>query len=107
MPALPYEIAHINFSSKSEAEARQELAKAKEQLLRESEVEGSNGCQETTKTPIVGWHTDSYPFVCVLMMSNVDDMIGGETAIRKVNGEVIKVRGPSQVCYTSQPRYCC
>lgn len=97
VPALPYEIAHINFSSKTEVEAQQELVKAKEQMRRYPEDKDISGCQDVVETPIVGWHTDSYPFVCVLMMSNVREMVGGETAVRKVNGEVIKVRGPSQV----------
>ena len=46
---------------------------------------------------IVGWHRDSYPFVCVLMMSDTTGMIGGETALRTGNGEIKKVRGPQKV----------
>ncbi|EIM89341.1 uncharacterized protein STEHIDRAFT_94494 [Stereum hirsutum FP-91666 SS1] len=43
---------------------------------------------------VVGWHYDSYPFVCVLMLSDVSNMIGGETAVRRGDGGVTKVRGP-------------
>ncbi len=46
---------------------------------------------------IVGWHRDSYPFVCVLMMSDTTNMVGGETALRTGTGEIRKVRGPSKV----------
>ncbi|EGU83298.1 hypothetical protein FOXB_06149 [Fusarium oxysporum f. sp. conglutinans Fo5176] len=41
------------------------------------------------------WHYDSFPFVCVTMLSDCSDMKGGETAVLKGDGEVLKVRGPS------------
>jgi hypothetical protein len=46
---------------------------------------------------IVGWHRDSYPFVCVLMMSDTTGMVGGETALRTGTDEIKKVRGPQKV----------
>ncbi|KAF5639079.1 2OG oxygenase superfamily [Fusarium sp. NRRL 52700] len=45
----------------------------------------------------VAWHYDSVPFVCVTMASDCTGMVGGETAIKLPNGDVQKVRGPSQV----------
>lgn len=47
------------------------------------------------------WHTDSYPFFCVTMLSDCTDMIGGETALRNGNGEVVEVRGPQMVAILS------
>ncbi|KAF4448300.1 hypothetical protein F53441_8275 [Fusarium austroafricanum] len=41
------------------------------------------------------WHYDSFPFVCVTMLSDCTDMEGGETAVLKGDGEVLKVRGPT------------
>ncbi|KAH7213493.1 hypothetical protein BKA60DRAFT_461507 [Fusarium oxysporum] len=41
------------------------------------------------------WHYDSFPFVCVTMLSDCSDMKGGETAVLKGDGGVLKVRGPS------------
>ncbi|KAH7218087.1 hypothetical protein DER44DRAFT_650054 [Fusarium oxysporum] len=41
------------------------------------------------------WHYDSFPFVCVTMLSDCSDMKGGETAVLKGDGEVLKVRGPT------------
>ena len=38
------------------------------------------------------------PFVCVLMMSDCTNMVGGETALLTAHGEVIRVRGPSEGC---------
>lgn len=43
------------------------------------------------------WHYDSYPFVCVTMLSDCTGMIGGETALKTGNGEIMKVRGPAMV----------
>ncbi|KAJ4261515.1 hypothetical protein NW762_006940 [Fusarium torreyae] len=41
------------------------------------------------------WHYDSFPFVCVTMLSDCTGMQGGETAVLKGDGEVLKVRGPT------------
>ncbi|OAP59152.1 hypothetical protein AYL99_06450 [Fonsecaea erecta] len=40
------------------------------------------------------WHTDSYPWVCVCMLSDPSNMIGGETGLRKGDGTIAKIRGP-------------
>jgi len=53
---------------------------------------------EDDEEAIVGWHRDSYPFVCVLMMSDTTGMVGGETALRTGFGDIKKVRGPSKGC---------
>ncbi|GAA5825211.1 hypothetical protein JCM11251_006146 [Rhodosporidiobolus azoricus] len=42
----------------------------------------------------VGFHRDAYPFVCVLMLSDCTNMIGGETALKCGDGRVVKARGP-------------
>lgn len=49
------------------------------------------------KDAIVGWHNDSYPFVCVLMMSDTAGMEGGETALKNSKGEQSLVKGPGKV----------
>ena len=79
IPAIDLEISNINIATQgfSDGEAK----------------ESSNGDLPATK-----WHYDSYPFVCVVMLSDTTNMIGGETAIRKPSGEVIRVRGPQRVC---------
>ncbi|KUL82747.1 hypothetical protein ZTR_11106 [Talaromyces verruculosus] len=43
---------------------------------------------------IIPWHYDSYPYVCVLMLSETEGMIGGETYIKKGDGTAQKVEGP-------------
>lgn len=76
VPVMDYEIGHINLSIPGD--------------------KTDYGNDEDGA--IVGWHRDSYPFVCVLMMSDTTDMIGGETALRTGTGEIKKVRGPSKGC---------
>ena len=66
-------------------------------LLKAATDPSSLGPWEDDK-PIVDWHTDSYPFVCVTMLSECRDMVGGETALRTGSGDIWKVRGPSQGC---------
>lgn len=89
---MDFEIGHINISVHSEEEKAQALEAAeadKDQPAEAQDMEDDN--------PIVGWHTDSYPFVCVTMLSDCTDMIGGETELRKADGSVARVRGPQMV----------
>ena len=83
VPAMDWEIGHINISVKSEEQKNTEIEKAER--------------GEDDDRPIVDWHTDSYPFVCVLMLSDCREMIGGETALRKGDRSIVKVRGPQMV----------
>jgi hypothetical protein len=78
---MDYEIGHINMSVPGK-----KIQYDKNVMVTEEDEEA-----------IVGWHRDSYPFVCVLMMSDTTGMIGGETALRTGNGEIKKVRGPQKV----------
>lgn len=78
VPVIDYEIGNINLSVPAD---KSEFA-----LARNDDDDA-----------IVGWHRDSYPFVCVLMMSDTTGMVGGETALRTGTGEIKKVRGPSKV----------
>lgn len=86
---MDYEIGHVNLAVNSEEEKTRALAAVKENI--------ESGASWEDESPIVDWHTDSYPFVCVTMLSDCIDMVGGETALRKGDGEVVKVRGPQMV----------
>ena len=48
-------------------------------------------------TAIVPWHRDSYPFVCVVMLSRAEFMTGGETEMQRGDGTTMKVRSPQMV----------
>lgn len=97
VPEMDFEIAHVNLSMKSEEQKQAELAASSlERKLTEAD-EGIAGCPWEDDKPIVDWHTDSYPFVCVTMLSDCTDMIGGETALKTGDGDIMKVRGPQMV----------
>ncbi|KZT22645.1 hypothetical protein NEOLEDRAFT_1137650 [Neolentinus lepideus HHB14362 ss-1] len=100
VPVMDFEIAHINFSVKSEEQTKQELDTIKKQ----KRVRAGRPWEDDK--PVVGWHNDSYPFVCVLMLSDCTNMVGGETALKTGDCSTIKVRGPTMGCATIlQGRY--
>lgn len=93
---MDFEIGHVNISVKSVKQKAEELIAFAEKASAEAD-EGIAGCPWEDDKPIVDWHTDSYPFVCVTMLSDCTSMIGGETALRTGNGGVFKIRGPQMV----------
>lgn len=95
--AMDFEIAHVNISMKSEKQKVEELEAFIDKRLTEAD-EGIAGCPWEDDKPIVDWHTDGYPFVCVTMLSDCTDMVGGETALRTGSGDILKVRGPQMGC---------
>jgi hypothetical protein len=99
VPQMDFEVGHINISMQTEEQKRDALAAVAEKTSREAD-EGVAGCPWEDDKPIVDWHTDSYPFVCVTMLSDCTNMIGGETALRTGTGEIMKVRGPQMVSTT-------
>ena len=94
--AMDFEIAHVNISMKSEKQKVEELEAYMDKKLTEAD-EGIAGCPWEDDKPIVDWHTDSYPFVCVTMLSDCTNMVGGETALKTGTGEILKLRGPQIV----------
>ena len=97
IPVVNFEIGHVNLSVKSEKEAAEEVAGITRAKQSYADDEGIGGCPYEDDKPVVGWHTDSYPFVCVLMLSDCTKMVGGETALMTGRGDVMKVRGPQKV----------
>lgn len=79
-PCIDYEVAHVNTSTP---------APPSEHHLTSKDI--------IEECALVGWHRDSYPFVCVVMLSDTTTMLGGETAIRTATGDIRKVRGPAKV----------
>ncbi len=96
---MDFEIGHVNLSMKTEKQVHEELATfSKRNGKANDEIAGSSSEDEN---PIVAWHTDSYPFVCVTMLSDCTNMHGGETALRTGDGGIMKVRGPQMVSCVS------
>lgn len=81
--AFDYEIADINISAGEDSSAVLDA-------------------QTKPETSAFAWHYDSFPFVCVTMLSDCSNMIGGETAIKTPSGEIKKMRGPAMVSFFSQ-----
>jgi hypothetical protein len=61
---MDYEVAHFNFSPISDGQ----------------DTEG-----KATTDAVVGWHKDSYPYTCTLMLSDWTDMIGGEVVLQRAD----------------------
>lgn len=97
MPQMDLEIGHVNLMVKSDNETQQELDMIDRERQSFADDEGIGGCPWEDDKPVVGWHTDSYPFVCVLMLSDCTNMVGGETALQTGRGDILKVRGPEMV----------
>lgn len=77
---MDYEIAAINISVNNQTVSAYSAPK-----------------QDDDSLPAFAWHRDSYPFVCVTMLSDCVGMTGGETALKTSSGEILKVRGPAMV----------
>ncbi len=75
---IDYKIGHINISVPGKKLDSKDLA-------------------ENDKDAVVGWHRDSYPFVCILMLSDTSEMAGGETALKTGTVEIKTVQGPQKV----------
>jgi hypothetical protein len=96
-----YEIGHINVQlppgkAKSDADIENLLPPATPPKQR-AEVEktvAEEAANEDIQN-VTSWHNDSYPWVCVVMLSDPTGMKGGETALRRGDGSLLKVRGPS------------
>ncbi|OJJ42133.1 hypothetical protein ASPZODRAFT_1505139 [Penicilliopsis zonata CBS 506.65] len=85
--SFDYEIANINISVDNDSSA---IAKG----------DGNND------SSAFAWHYDSFPFVCVTMLSDCSNMVGGETAIKTPSGEIRKIRGPTMgTAVVMQGRY--
>ncbi|KIX06183.1 uncharacterized protein Z518_04157 [Rhinocladiella mackenziei CBS 650.93] len=93
---MPTEMAHTNI---------QTSGSTVEDMVAELKVE-----PDTTKLPltdedrtydplkaksVIPWHYDSYPYVCVIMLSDTEGMIGGQTFIKHGDGSAHEVAGPS------------
>ncbi|KAK5941771.1 hypothetical protein PMZ80_005722 [Knufia obscura] len=86
VPAWPFDTANINISVNTETD-NVEITSTPQQ---------DNGKpKEEEEMSAFGWHYDSVPFVCVTMLSDCTNMVGGETMIRTGRGEHMKMRGPT------------
>ncbi|KAJ5814199.1 uncharacterized protein N7503_000949 [Penicillium pulvis] len=93
---MPTEIGHTNIQAEGATIAEMASNLKVEPSVEKLELSPEERAYDPLKdeTSIIPWHYDSYPYVCVVMLSETDGMIGGETYIKKGNGEAQKVEGP-------------
>ncbi|KAI5480402.1 hypothetical protein MNV49_000977 [Pseudohyphozyma bogoriensis] len=114
VPIMDLELGHTNFQLGEKGKAGiaetsvepnpPELGIAVNDLVKYQEMADKE--DGTSKDNVVTWHYDSYPFVCVLMLSDVSQMIGGETALQCGDGRIVKARGPGLgYCVVMQGRH--
>ncbi|KAF2095791.1 hypothetical protein NA57DRAFT_78571 [Rhizodiscina lignyota] len=95
-----YEIGHINVQlPPGQAETEEDIDRLLPPIepVRQSATVDDAEAERAAKEGIANvtaWHNDSYPWVCVVMLSDPTGMKGGETALRKGDGSILKVRGP-------------
>ncbi|TID04889.1 hypothetical protein CH35J_003200 [Colletotrichum higginsianum] len=77
IPNIQYEVGNINISIQNAVGDRKEVQ-----------------AKSSDSNSVTKWHYDAFPFVCVVMMSDATNMVGGETALKTGTGEILKVRGP-------------
>jgi hypothetical protein len=85
VPSIDFEIANINITVPD----------------KNADVEKVVNLMSNQDLPAVSWHYDSFPFVCVTMLSDCSGMVGGETAMRSSKGDIMKIRGPAMVSQSS------
>ena len=104
VPAMDYEISHVNVQlGPGGVDAVRntpiEPPAATEEAIASFEANKSQKQQVTDQTkPVVEWHKDSHPFVCVVMLSDARHMVGGETELMGGKGQNLKVKAPQMGC---------
>ncbi|KAF2097587.1 hypothetical protein NA57DRAFT_58163 [Rhizodiscina lignyota] len=100
VPCMDYETCHVNVQlGPGGVEAARatplEPPAATEEAIAQFEEEKPKERAVTDQTkPVVEWHRDSHPFVCVVMLSDARHMIGGETELRCGDERTLKVKAP-------------
>ncbi|GEQ66973.1 hypothetical protein JCM33374_g636 [Metschnikowia sp. JCM 33374] len=90
---MDYEIAHVNIGITDPKNAAAQCTPGEIEKRRKF-FTGESSDEDIPA--IVGWHKDSYPFVCVLMLSDTTQMIGGETYLRMGDSKLARVSGPQR-----------
>ncbi|OAQ83850.1 2OG-Fe(II) oxygenase superfamily domain-containing protein [Purpureocillium lilacinum] len=104
VPAMDYEVSHTNVQLgpgglDAVRSTPVEPPTATEEAIRAFEADKAQKRAVTDQTkPIIEWHKDSHPWVCVVMLSDARHMTGGETELMKGDGTTLKVKAPQMGC---------
>ena len=93
---FPYEIGHTNVQMGPEGRGDvMNISLSAEHAVPLRLSDG--GEEDDLARPTVYWHYDSYPFVCVVSLSvPTDSQTGGETALKRKDGSILKVGSPGE-----------
>ena len=103
VPVMDYEISHVNVQMGPDGvegvrATPVEPPVATGNAIAAFEKEKPKPEVKTDQTkPVIEWHRDSHPFVCVVMLSDAQHMVGGETELECGDGSSVKVRSPQMV----------
>lgn len=103
VPAMDYEISHTNVQLgpggiEAVRSTPLEPPIATQEAIVKFEQDRSKKLAVTDQSkPIIEWHKDSHPWVCVVMLSDARHMSGGETELMKGDGTTLKVKAPQMV----------
>lgn len=102
VPAMDYEISHTNVQlGPGGLEAVKNTPVnppvATEEAIKSFEKDKPKKEATDQSKPIIEWHVDSHPWVCVVMLSDARNMCGGETELMKGDGTTLKVKAPQMV----------
>ena len=107
VPVMDYETSHTNVQLgpggiDAVRATPVEPPTATEEAIRQFEKDRPKKREITDQTkPIIEWHRDSHPWVCVVMLSDARNMVGGETELMKGDGTTLKVKAPQMVSFVS------
>ncbi|GKU21962.1 unnamed protein product [Fusarium langsethiae] len=87
---LELELGHVNFGAKSP----QKLAsiQAPDETLPYTYESDDTSIKSDDLGKTLGWHKDSYPFSCTLMLSNTKRVTGGQIVMALADGRLQKLR---------------
>ncbi|KIW18549.1 hypothetical protein PV08_02837 [Exophiala spinifera] len=94
---MPTEIGHTNIQTKGGTIGEMVSELSVEPQTTKVPLTDEDRAYDPLKTStIIPWHYDSYPYVCVIMLSDTEGMLGGETYIKTGDGVPMKVvEGPT------------
>lgn len=103
VPVMDYEICHVNVQMGPDGVEGLKKTPVEPPLATEEAIAAfeKDQPQLQSKTdqanPVIEWHRDSHPFVCIVMLSDGQHMIGGQTELECGDGGTVMVKPPQMV----------
>jgi hypothetical protein len=103
VPAMDYEICHTNVQLGPDGIDAVKKTSIEPPIATAEAIQSFKDAKNTKRDvtdqtkPVIEWHRDSHPWVCVVMLSDATHMVGGETELMKGDGTTLKVKAPQMV----------